>query len=1271
MFRTRLIPFPSESDGTLGRSLGSESGSSPDSLQLRGDTARPPRRQASGGGPNRRRQGPWLALVAALVLAWASVPSLAAEDPLAWRWHWRDPQRSNFSPGTAHLAKPAVRWRVPLDAGASSLALVDIDLDGHDDLALTGGGRVTGRRADGTVLWKSKALGLNWVVRVGDLTGDGAPELLAIGARQLVLLQALSGEVVWQSPAGLLTQVAGVWLADFDGDGLVDLAFADAGSPIGASSPKAHFYRFAGGKAQGYADAAIPLPDGQFANTTTQRALDVDGDDVADLLLAELGLGAVSGKTGAFLGGSGVVGKLGPAPVAVSSVPMGPGQPPLLVWAADGALLPANQGQVGWRVYRLQEGKLQVQWQFESAAPASESIRTLSPAIGDLDGDAVPELLVSHFVNGAWRLEAYDLATGATLTVAGLGGPPPSAGQPGPVLQGAFLDGAQTVLLVAQHAALSTPDLAPLQLATWTRKGGFVKLADLGVGTWWPANLAPPPTLDGLWRVPRRPLRSLSTGQLASEILVIRDSDQDSRVDRLDRLMLGAGGTITPLGSLDFSPTTRLLGVAEGNGLDVVAARSDGRVALWNSAFVLQNDAEGDGLPDLQQRVGGPATLSIARRAPGKLPVFAATSGAQVSLFDPAGAGPAKPPLQLWSASPSANLQRAVLTDSDGDGEMEVTIRSWSALGNARIEGLGQDGKLKWSWQWPGSPLRWDMAAVDPIWGEDLDGDGAEELYLQAWPLAAASTAPQVATVLHGKTHTSLWAPDTYCAGMTGVAGALDATSAPPRAISSGYGIRTACDALTGQKLGLVEKTFGGYGVPMILDLDGVAPLDFVVGGAFGQTEGHVGADMQIAWHQADTRLVGQPALVAVVAGQPRLVQQVGAKAEVDARDAKTGNLLWAHVYLGGKAWPADAAPEHSQAISGLVGVADLTGKGVPAGLFASSEGWLYAIDLADGAIIWTLDMGGQSGSPIPADVDGDGLLEVLVVSPEGELLALDSDVAEPPAWVREHGPGGPALTEADDLDQQEDAEHLAGNWAAVPNATGYAVRLIDDSGGEIVPPTLTGNNQIDLKGLYLQPGRTYQLAVAAHASQGNDASFSTEAKSDGIQVVDVSPPWFEGVGCQPACAVTVGQPVQVVAKVRDHTRLQSVDAHLTALATEEAQAKWPWFGSLFPVAWSLPPLAEGLHQVKLHAVDLAGHASETTLTVQVCKPPAIVGAPACSTDAPKTHPDVVGINGTHAEGCAATPPAAGRWGSALVLAALALAVLGRRRGRGGARQAA
>ncbi|MBI5607294.1 MAG: VCBS repeat-containing protein [Deltaproteobacteria bacterium] len=1208
--------------------------------------------------PRSWRLGAWAPL-AVLTVTCLAAASGFAEDPLAWRWQWRDPQRTNFSPGTAHLAKPAVRWRAPLDSGANSLALVDVDLDGHDDLALAGGGRITARRADGTVLWKSAATGLNSVVRVGDLTGDGVPELLAIGARNLVLLHALSGEALWQSPAGLLSQVAGVWLADFDGDGVVDLAFADAGSPIGATTPKAHFYRFAGGKAGAYAKAGIPLPDGQFANTTSQHAMDLDGDDVADLLLAEQGLAAVSGKNGAVLGTSGIVGKLGIWPVAVASVAGAKGQPPLLVWAADNSLLSGNQAQVGWRVYRLEGGKLQVKWEFEAPDPVKESVRTMAPAIGDLDGDGVAELAVSHFVNGAWRLEAYDLATGATLTVSGLGGPPPAAGQPGPVLQGAFVDGSQAVLVLAQHASRSTPEVAPLQLATWTRKGGFALLADLGVGTWWPANVAPPPTLDGLWRTPRRPLRSLSTGLPASEVLVVRDTDFDTRADHLDRLMVGAGGQVQLLGSLAFAPTTRLLGLAAGNGLGVVGARSDGRVAIWNSAFTLQNDGDGDGQPDLQQRVGGSVTLSVARRGPEKLPMFAATSGAQAYLFDPAGAGPAKPPKLLWSASPSANVQRAVLVDSDGDGDVEVAIRSWTAVGNARIDGFGQDGKVKWSWQWPSPSLRWDLTAFDPIWGADLDGDGAEELYLQAWQLAPVSPAPQLATVLSGKSHAALWQPSAYCAGVAGVGVTLDSTSTPPRMIASGYYVRTACNALSGDKVNVVEKTNGSYGLPMMVDLDGAPPLDYVVGGAFAHTDGHVGADMQVAWHVADTRVVGQPALVMGAGAQARMVQQVGAKSELDARDAKTGALLWSRVYLGGKAWPVDAAPEHSQTISGLAGVADLTGQGVAAGLFASSEGLLYAVALQDGAVLWTLDMGGQCGPPIPADVDGDGLLEVLVVSPEGDLLALDSDVAEPPAWVREHGPAGPALSDAEDLDQQEDAEHLAGNWAAVAGANGYAVRLLDDSGGEIVPPTLTVANKIDLTGLYLQPDRTYHLAVASHASQGNDASYSTEAASDGIQVVDVSPPWFEGVGCQPACAVTLGQAVQVVGKARDHTRLQAVAIQLTSAGSTVAQAKWPWFGSQFPVDWPLPPLAEGLHQVKLHAVDLAGHSSETTVTVQVCKAPAIVGAPACSTDQPKGTKEVIGINGTHAEGCAAGPTAGRGWWPLLSLTAVAL-LLGR-----------
>lgn len=1157
-----------------------------------------------------------LAMPAASVLAVGALAGAAGAVPdTAWRMGAHDPQRTGLAPGTAHLATPAVRWRAPLDAGAAQVVAVDVDLDGADDVVLLGGGRLTARRLTGSVLWKSANLGVTFFSQVDDLHGSGSRELLAFAGRSVHLIDPHTGAVRWTSPEGQYKGIGAVFVADFTGDGTSDLAITEEGSPLGDAVAVTHVFTFAGGTVQPVASTQVPTKDGVFGNGRAIGLADGDGDGLVDIVMAQSAtLGLFSAKTGAIIGQSAALGQVSSFPSAVVGVPAAGNGKPLVVVVGDTGHLTNGSAQIGAHVLQLQNGALVQLWQVQATNLQDESFRTVPAAIGDLDGDGVAELFGSHFVDNAWQLQVFDLTTGKLLTQGGIDGVATAAGAPGPVLRGAFLIGKQPVFVCALQKGRTDAVNAPLRLVTWQRGGGFAQLADLGAGGWWPGNLQAAPDANTANKQRLWPMLGLGTALPAPELLVTRDTDGDLRADTLQRLTIGATGSVAVTASRELAPGTHLLTIASGEtGLRVVAAGSDGSVPVYNSALTLVNDGDGNGVADLFQRTGGAVALSVAPRMAGGQVVVAATSGTRVLLIDPVGAGPALPPKTLWSVTPSDQFSRANLADTDGDGAQEVVVRVQPAGGNAAIQGYSLAGAAQWSWTWQGPPARWTATFGDPFWAADLDGDGAEELFLATINTVGAAPQQQFSTVLHGKTHQPMWDKLADCGGYVEVGTALDPSSAPPTVVLSSQHERLRCNALTGLLENVRVNPPAGLGVPMLTELDGAPPLEVVLRGPFAAAEADHGDSLQPLWSQPETRAFFGGGALGQVAGQAVALQVLPAQSQIDVRVAATGQLLWARVFVQGQSWPADQAPKHSVTGGGVVTLADLTGKQQPAALLTTSEGLLYAIALDSGAVLWSLDVGGQIATPVPADIDGDGLLELLIATPDGDLIALDSSVATAPAWVREHGPAGLALDDAADLDQQEDASALAANWAAVGNASGYAARLLDDNGGQLVPAQLVDGTDFTFSNLYLQLGRTYYTAVVSHASAGPDATFSAETKSDGIQIVDVSPPWLTGLGCTPNCIAPLGTAVTVHGTAQDKTRLANVRATLVQAGAAVTHRDWPALLPKLDLQWPLPPLPLGAHSVAFAAVDLAGHATLASLPVTICAPEGSTGSPRCA----------------------------------------------------------
>ncbi|MCO4762462.1 MAG: VCBS repeat-containing protein [Myxococcales bacterium] len=1193
------------------------------------------------------RQPRRLSWLVALML----LPTLAVAAPTErheWRTLRHDISNSRFTPGKGKLGTPVTRWRVKIGGRARQVVIADSDLDGRDDVLALEAGAIAARTWDGDVLWKTASHGFTWISAIADVDGDGTQELVARTARDVRVLALTSGKEMWRSPVGAFDRLTFVAVVDLDGDGAAEIALANDGGFNEGVTGDTSVYGFSGGVKLRYVTPKKG-PYGWPIHAAGQRLVDVNSDGILDFVnVAGDGKGsawvhAASGKDGKFLAKTAKIKGLG----CDRSRELDAGLFACLTTDKK------SSAAAGVQAVKFKDGALVLAW---SWAPAgSDHVTWLGR--WDLDKDGLQEVLM--FVRDV-GLVALDAKTGKAL------GKPQWPAPLGSVTAdvNATLVAGDTPLLVMRRLVAGEDAGGASFVFTWSRKLGLTQRGELG---------------DGV-------LRTLPGLEQGANVVWLYDTDKDGLLDR------GQTGKLTfAQQKLNFATVGEVIYDPLGGGMPVrlkdgqvyrLGLRTwDGRLEVRTAVGKLLNDADGDGKANLSfggntvphVRIGwlakGDEVPHIAVGLPGRL----------LLLKSPTGKLGQKPNLvEVMRAGNTQMLGVPLDTDGDGDRELVVRHRRVGHAVSVRALKLDKNGKWQTKWGWePDNKLLRGSNRMGPVLAiTDADGDGGEDLLLGM--TTKKNWAKGGLRLLDGATGAMSWNPDAKAAHFDSSAHAMIQipTKDGPQILQSRYIYRRRYDLKTGALV-----TVGGasakeprYGIPKLVTHKGQSAV-LVTAGASGMGL-EQGPDHDPVWLVKGVDWQYQPSAVFPLEGTSHFATLRRGSAVVEVRNVATGKLLWSQVYGGGKAVAKD---EGVAVMADLVALGDLTGDGIPALLFTSSRGRLYAVNAKDGSVRWAMNFGGTVGMPIVADVDGDGKVEIVVATPDGYLEALDGNQLGSVGWVRENDGKGPALTEDADIDEQERSDELHANWQALKGAAGYAVQLRTAAGAVVLPWADVGAKpSVHLTGLHLQLGQTYHVAVRAFGTVDGATSYSTVTLSDGVKLVDGAGPKITHIAVLPSALPTAHEGALIEVHAEDTTRLAEVacevrllsDVHgrvVRKLATRKVELKLPWDGHA-PNGGSLAP--PGKYVVRCTVRDFGGHTASAETNLVICPPERTAKDGTCEAPIKRgpgpeaTDPSLFGEEVDNGCGCAVRGPRSGalNFGSLLLLAACATLLLRRRR---------
>lgn len=341
----------------------------------------------------------------------------------------------------------------------------------------------------------------------------------------------------------------------------------------------------------------------------------------------------------------------------------------------------------------------------------------------------------------------------------------------------------------------------------------------------------------------------------------------------------------------------------------------------------------------------------------GILEVLVAAENGTISALHWNGTGN---PSVLWSiTAPDAVEYFATAVDLNGDGQLEIVYATTGSLDN-QVHALYANGTTYWT----SSPVP-TRAVYAPITISDIDGDGTKELFFGAsdgilYAINGTDGRERWRYVLGG----GAWGYGAAVGNLTGDPAPEIVFTASNGDFYAFYANGTpAWVASPGGKSAIVTPSLGDFGAPGSLD---VVAGDTSVSGSEFAFRGTDGVPIWIQNTFSD-QFGGQVLVDFDGDGQLETVFAMTRRNAIGALD-HLGSPLWPAVTTGG-------------AIYGLPAAADVNLDGIPEILIGSFDQNLWIVDATGTTLAQfpTTDL--VSSTPIVADLDGDGTMEIVFAS--------------------------------------------------------------------------------------------------------------------------------------------------------------------------------------------------------------------------------------------------------------------------------------------------
>lgn len=926
---------------------------------------------------NHFRTSVLLSVLALAPLARAESVAGANGDWPLWRG---TPQHTGYQSLPGNITNPAVAWRQFIGGRVANAGLHFSREAAGDILYAAPSGALNSFYADGRTRWTRRYVQSSTILGVFDLEGDGRLSLIVaqtpFSRSSIDVFDAATGDLVWSSPMHD-GSIGSVKVADLDGDHVQEIVWA----PANATFVSAYRVRRFGPKGLVWSTTIADYISDPY--TPSSLAIgDVTGDGVPDVVTAggrgRISLMVFDGRNGALMGRT-------DATLPTGRTPESGGFHQQLALAdidGDGVRDLVMIGAWPQNSSFMFQGVITATWATWDTPRVVDSypygMWFVDGSVGDFDHDGRADIVVSQFDEGR-HTHTLMMLDARTLAVK------------------AEIDG----YLLAAIVDTDTPtptflgfNNATMEVPTGARDLGAVRFAD---GIFQPLPWTRPRVTlprSGRFIDPRPDLdtpgdRAVTVDvngdgarELVLENLVISGEEPNLTGERtMQAVDLATGETVRSFPAPFIGSTTGVTQVGSGADTRFADAFNTGEMLIAGASF-----------QPARVLVGGYFSAATSDGHATELPVVADLDGDGVN--------------EIYVPKSDGELAR--IDVRDGVATSTVLMRT---NGTPRLVAIPSDRSLAIG----GSSALYQLRKIDGsgarIWSVPRPAEVSAQVDLNVGRFGPSgrlglvtggggATYPMPVYSFDLASGSRLWRQNdgTYWDGTFAVAD------------FDGDGIDDIVETNNIEKGRVLSGLDGGTivepsGVPLFHNLNRVdyngSPIVFDANGdgapevLIAEDDAHMlmlrvsvaRRQSNILWSREQAVLDDERWSMAAVAPMPNRAPMIGVgtlRGVLVGVDSSGGGVRW-ETKLDDPDWHFG-----TNAISSVV-AADIDGVNGMDFLAGTESGRLVAVKAATGEVLWSLDLGEAVGDPIVADIDGDGVSDIIVPCADGYLYAIDT----------------------------------------------------------------------------------------------------------------------------------------------------------------------------------------------------------------------------------------------------------------------------------------